>query len=87
VEAMRLADNDSSILLRNLAIKIQKFEVNRLNDFRVADLLNNICLLGKKVEEKIHENFTFKSDQCVFNENKEYLEECYARFIHIRDRK
>jgi hypothetical protein len=23
----------------------------------------------------------------VFNENKEYLEECYARFIHICDRK
>jgi hypothetical protein len=62
VEAMGLADNDSPILLRNLAIKIQEFEVNRLNDIRVADVLNNIYFLGKKVEEKIYENFKFKSD-------------------------
>jgi hypothetical protein len=64
-EAMRLEDNDPSIWLRNLDIKIQEFEVNRLNDIRVAEVLNNIYLLGKEVEEKIHENFKFKSDQCV----------------------
>jgi hypothetical protein len=74
-------------LLRSLAIKVQEFEVNRLNDIRVADVLNDICLLGKEIEEKIDENFRDMKDICIFNENKDYLKESYERFMHICDRK
>jgi hypothetical protein len=39
-------------LLRSLAIKVQEFEVNRLNDIRVANVLNDICLLGKELKRR-----------------------------------
>jgi hypothetical protein len=86
-ETIRLADNDHTILLRSFAIKVQEFEVNRLNYIRVADVLNDICLLGKEIEEKIHENFRDRKDICIFNENKDYLNESYERLMHICDRK
>jgi hypothetical protein len=35
-EGLRLADNDSAIQLRNLAMKVQNFEVNRLNDINAG---------------------------------------------------
>jgi hypothetical protein len=62
-EATRLADNDTTILLRSLAIKIQEFDVNRRNDIIVKDVLNDICILGREIEEKIYEKFKFTNDQ------------------------
>jgi hypothetical protein len=66
---------------------MQEFEVNRVCDIRVKDVLNDICLPSKEIEEKIHEGFKFKGDMCTFNENKGYLEDCYERFMYICDRK
>jgi hypothetical protein len=86
-EALKLADNDPSVLLRNLAIKIQEFEVNQVCDIKVKDVLNNICLTGKEIEEKIYVSFKFKGDMCTFNENNDSLEGSYERFMYIYDRK
>jgi hypothetical protein len=48
--------------------------------------LNDICILGREIEEKIYEKFKFTNDQSRFSENKDYLEECYERFSHVCNR-
>jgi hypothetical protein len=50
-------------------------------------VLNDICLTGIEIEDEMHESFKFKGDMCTFNENKDYLEDCYGRFMYICDRK
>jgi hypothetical protein len=86
-EALRLADNDPLIMLRSLAIKIQELEVNRLNDIKVNEVLDDICMTGREVEEKIYEKFKINNDTSRFNEDKDYLEECFEQFAHICERK
>jgi hypothetical protein len=49
---LKLADNDSAILLRSLALKIQNLEVNRLNDINIGMVLDDIAITGKEVDEK-----------------------------------
>jgi hypothetical protein len=75
------------VLLRSLDVKIQEFEVNRHNDIRVKDVLEDIYMLGKEIEEKIYEKFKFTKDQRRFMENKDNLEECFEKLTHICDRK
>jgi hypothetical protein len=64
-------------MLRSLAIKIKDLEINRLNDIKVNEVLNDISMTGKEVEEKIYEKFKVNNDASNFNENKDYLEECF----------
>jgi hypothetical protein len=75
-ERLRIANNDSAILLRNLAMKIQKFKVSRSNDINTWKVLTNIIEAGKEAEEKIYEKFKDWKDVCMHSENKEYLERC-----------
>jgi hypothetical protein len=49
-KGMMLADNDSAIILRSLAMIIQDFELSRLNAINVKVVLNEIVGLGKKAE-------------------------------------
>jgi hypothetical protein len=74
-------------MLRSLAVKIRELEVNRLNDIRVNDVLEDICMTGREVEEKIYEKFKVNSDVCRFKEDKDYLEECFEQFAHVCERK
>jgi hypothetical protein len=82
-DALRIADNDPCIMLRSLAIKIKELEVNRLNDIRVNEVLDDICLTGKEIEQKIYENMKHKKDICKFHEDRDYLEECYEQFSNL----
>jgi hypothetical protein len=86
-EDLRLVDNDPSILLRSLTLKIQNFEVNRLNVINIGMLLNDITNTGKEFEEKMHEKSRNNKDMCIFIENRDYLEKCYEKFIYLFDRK
>lgn len=56
-EGLRIADNDTAILLRSLVMTIQKFEVNRLNDSNTEKVLEDIIETGKDSEEKMNEKF------------------------------
>jgi hypothetical protein len=40
-----------------------------------------------KLKKKIHENHKFIRYSSRFNENKEYLQECFEQFAHICDQK
>jgi hypothetical protein len=51
-EALSIADKDPTMLLRSFAIKIYELERNRLNDIRVKDVLDDICMTGREAEEK-----------------------------------
>jgi hypothetical protein len=86
-EGLRLADNDTAILLRCLEMKIQDFEINRLNDINIEVVLNDIISLGIETEEKIYEKFRDNKDRCMCFENRVYLEECYERFNHLYEKK
>jgi hypothetical protein len=55
-EGLRLADNDPAILLRSLALKIQIFEINRLNDINIGMVLDDIAITGKEVDRKCTKN-------------------------------
>jgi hypothetical protein len=54
---------------------------------RVKEVLDDYCMFGKEIEEKIYEKFKFNRDQSRFSENKYYREECYEKFAYICDRK
>jgi hypothetical protein len=69
-EALSIADNDPTILLRSLAIKIYELERNCLNNIRVKDVIDDICMSGRVIEEKIHENHKFTRDSSRFNEKR-----------------
>jgi hypothetical protein len=62
-------------------MKVQNFEVNRLNDINTAEVLEVICSLDKEIEEKIHVKFRDNRKIYMFNENRDYLEECYHSFV------
>jgi hypothetical protein len=51
-----LTDIDSTLLLINLAIKNQNFEVNRLIDINIGMVLDDIAPTGNKTEEKYTKN-------------------------------
>jgi hypothetical protein len=40
-------------MLRSLGIKIRELEVNRLNYIKDNEVLENIVMIGKEIEEKI----------------------------------
>jgi hypothetical protein len=79
-EGMGLATDDPAIMSRSLMIDIQDFEVNRLNDMNVSKIIEN---KGTEIEEKIQEKFRDNKDTYMYKENKEYLEQCYEKYIDL----
>jgi hypothetical protein len=55
-EGLRIANYDPAILLRNLATKIQKFEVSRLNNIRTGEVVDDIIGMHKEAEGKYIKN-------------------------------
>jgi hypothetical protein len=51
-EGLRIADNYPVILLWNLAIKIQNFEITKLNDIIADKTLKDIIETVKEIEKK-----------------------------------
>jgi hypothetical protein len=86
-EGMNIASNDPSILLRKMAIEINEFETNRLNDINIGKVIKEIEVDGEEGERKMHERFGDSRDACLFSENRNYLEECYKRHIYLCKKK
>jgi hypothetical protein len=79
--------NNPAILIRSLAMKVQKLEISRLNDINKDVVLEDIENLGKEIEGEIYGKFRDNKELYMFNENKDYFEECYERFIYLYHRK
>jgi hypothetical protein len=86
-QACRVATNDPSIMLRKLRMKIYYFEISRICDVRISDVIEEIEGIGIEAENKIHERYRMNKDFGVFKENIEYLEECHNKYIYLCDRK
>jgi hypothetical protein len=66
---------------------IHDFEVSRLNDIRVGEVIDKIETKEAEAEDKMYEKYKSNNDPAMFHENREYLEKFFKRYTNICRRK